>query len=94
MVFTVTLSAASEQTVTVDYLTSNGSAVTPNDYQTVSGTLTFLPGQTTSPPFPGTPFRRYSQCLPDYLTHLGRNAIELRDREIAGLTTVEAIHLR
>lgn len=47
MVFTVTLSAASTQTVTVDYITSDGSAMNPADYQAVSGTLIFNPGQTT-----------------------------------------------
>ena len=46
-VFTVTLSPASSQTVTVDYSTSNGTAIDPADYQFVSGTLTFTSGQTT-----------------------------------------------
>lgn len=43
--FDVTLSAASEQTITVDYLTGNGSAVAGVDYQAGAGTLTFLPGE-------------------------------------------------
>ncbi|OFW79562.1 MAG: hypothetical protein A2Z48_09370 [Actinobacteria bacterium RBG_19FT_COMBO_70_19] len=46
-VFTVTLSAASGQTVTVDFATANGSAVTPGDYVANSGTVTFDPGTTT-----------------------------------------------
>jgi len=46
-VFTVTLSAASGQTVTVDFATANGSAVTPGDYVANSGTVTFNPGTTT-----------------------------------------------
>ncbi|HVS80930.1 MAG TPA: DUF4394 domain-containing protein, partial [Pyrinomonadaceae bacterium] len=46
-VFTVTLSPASTQTVTVDYFTSNGTATAPSDYQSVNGTLTFSPGVTT-----------------------------------------------
>ncbi len=45
--FTVTLSPASGQTVSVNYATSNGSALAPADYQAASGTLTFLPGETT-----------------------------------------------
>ena len=49
--FTVTLSVASGQTVTVDYDTSNGSAIGGTtgtaDYIPASGTLTFNPGQTT-----------------------------------------------
>jgi len=47
-VFTVTLSAASNLTVNVDYATANGTAtVADNDYQVSSGTLTFNPGDLT-----------------------------------------------
>ncbi|CAG0959908.1 RTX-I toxin determinant A from serotypes 1/9 [Methylophilaceae bacterium] len=45
--FTVTLSAASGQTVSVNYATSNGTATAGSDYTATSGTLTFTPGQTT-----------------------------------------------
>ncbi len=45
--FTVTLSAASGQTVTVNFATANGSAVANADYTTQSGSLTFAPGETT-----------------------------------------------
>lgn len=45
--FTVSLSAASSQTVTVNYATSNGSAAVGSDYVAKSGTLTFAPGQTS-----------------------------------------------
>lgn len=48
-VFTVLLSAASSNTVTVDYTTVNGSAFDTTDYTGVSGTLTFLPGETSQP---------------------------------------------
>ncbi len=47
--FTVTLSAASGRTVTVDYSTVGGSAIAPGDYTSTSGTLTFTAGQTTRP---------------------------------------------
>ena len=42
----VTLSAASAQTVTVAYATSNGTATAGSDYTAASGTLTFKPGMT------------------------------------------------
>jgi co-chaperonin GroES (HSP10) len=46
LVLTVTLSAASAATVSVDYATANGTAQTSdNDYQSASGTLTFNPGE-------------------------------------------------
>jgi hypothetical protein len=46
VVFTVTLSAASGRTVTVDYYTDDDSAHAPGDYISTSGTLTFNPGDT------------------------------------------------
>jgi hypothetical protein len=45
--FTVSLSPAAAQTVTVNYATSNGSAQSGSDYTTASGLLTFQPGQTS-----------------------------------------------
>jgi hypothetical protein len=48
LLFTVTLSASSAATVSVDYATANGTAQTSdNDYQSASGTLTFNPGELT-----------------------------------------------
>ncbi|HYO63781.1 MAG TPA: Calx-beta domain-containing protein [Pyrinomonadaceae bacterium] len=46
-VFTVSLSAASANTVTVNYSTANGTAVAGSDYTAASGSLVFSPGQTT-----------------------------------------------
>ena len=42
--FTVRLSPASEQTVTVSYRTASGTAVAGRDFDTASGKLTFAPG--------------------------------------------------
>jgi hypothetical protein len=49
--FNVTLSSASSTTVTVDYVTQNGTATfgTGNDYNAKTGTLTFLAGETSIP---------------------------------------------
>lgn len=44
--FTVTLSAASSLPVTVAYATANDTATAGSDYQTASGTMTFLSGET------------------------------------------------
>jgi hypothetical protein len=46
MVFHVTLSAACDVPVTVDYDTADDTAAADSDYQAAAGTLTFAPGQT------------------------------------------------
>ncbi len=45
--FTVTLSAASSNAITVAYATADGTALAGSDYQAVSGTVTFAPGEMT-----------------------------------------------
>jgi Calx-beta domain len=45
--FTVTLSAAYDQAVTMSYRTVNGTATSDGDYVARIGTLTFAPGETT-----------------------------------------------
>ena len=45
--FTITLSAASGKTITVQYATADGSASAGSDYEAGSGTLTFAPGETS-----------------------------------------------
>ena len=47
LVFTATLSHASSRTVTVDYATSDGTALAGSDYTAASGTLTFNAGDTS-----------------------------------------------
>jgi PKD repeat protein len=44
---TVTLSATSTESITVEYITSDGTAVAGSDYITTSGVLTFAPGSTS-----------------------------------------------
>ncbi|MCA9919391.1 MAG: hypothetical protein KC445_15635, partial [Anaerolineales bacterium] len=46
MSFVVSLDAVSGRTITVNYATANGTAVSGSDYIAKSGTLTFTPGQT------------------------------------------------
>ena len=45
--FTVSLSNASSQTITVNYATANNTATAGDDYISATGTLTFTPGQTS-----------------------------------------------
>lgn len=45
--FTVTLSAANTQPITVAFTTADGTATAGSDFQSTSGTLTFAPGETS-----------------------------------------------
>ncbi len=45
--FTVQLSTASVNTVTVDYATEDGTASAPDDYISANGSIVFAPGETT-----------------------------------------------
>src|SRR5260370_41421641 len=44
--------------------------------------------------FPGTPYHRYSRCLPDYLRGLAKHAAEKRQAAIARLVSPGAIEAR
>src|SRR5579862_825218 len=44
--------------------------------------------------FPGAAYREYARCLPDFLRDLAAAAYQARNREIARLTSAEAIHAR
>ncbi len=45
LIFKVTLSTTSTQTITVNYATANNTATAGSDYTATTGTLTFTPGQ-------------------------------------------------
>ncbi|MEC4983930.1 MAG: Calx-beta domain-containing protein, partial [Oscillatoria sp. PMC 1076.18] len=45
-VFTVTLDTASSQEITVNFATNDGSAISPDDYTSDTGTVTFAAGET------------------------------------------------
>lgn len=47
--FTVKLTNPSYQTISADYITANGTAIAPSDYNSISNTVVFAPGQTTKP---------------------------------------------
>lgn len=49
LMFTVTLSAPSTDTITVQYATVSGSAIVGSDFSPASGTVTFMPGETSKP---------------------------------------------
>ncbi len=49
LTFNVTLSPAAAQTVTVDWASQNGTAVSGQDFAAGSGTVTFAAGETTKP---------------------------------------------
>lgn len=44
--------------------------------------------------FPGTRFRQYSKCLPDYLSTLARDATARREAALAELSSAAQIHAR
>ncbi len=44
--------------------------------------------------FPGTAYRDYARCLPDFLRALSQDAYNRRNREIEKLTSIEAIRQR
>ena len=47
LTFTIGLDISSSETVTVDYATTDNTAVKAEDYQAVNGTVTFAPGETS-----------------------------------------------
>lgn len=69
-VFTVTLSQPSGQKVSIDYVTVDASATSPDDYAEQKGTLTFAPGETVktitvtvNDPIPGQPEQKFVTTL-------------------------------
>jgi hypothetical protein len=87
--FTVTLSAAYDQPVTMSFRTANGTATTSdNDYVARSGTLTFAPGETTKTitiEVKGDSKREANETFSLDLFGLSSNALFTRNR---GLGTI------
>src|SRR5438552_3239489 len=48
-IFTVTLSNAADQTITVDFTRTSGTALDASDYAAQADTLTFAPDETSNP---------------------------------------------
>jgi hypothetical protein len=93
MVFTVTLSSASAQAVSVNYQTLNGtasgdatcSATRSKGYITTTGTLTFAPGETTKTiivPIVGDTAKEANQTLLVRLSNASTNATIIRSDAI------------
>jgi len=86
-IFTVTLSAASNLSVSFTYATANGTALSSRDYTTSSRTLTFAPGETTktfSVSILGDSVRESSESLFVNLT----NAVNALFTDSQGLATI------
>ena len=50
--------------------------------------------QGASAKYPGTGYRLYARCLPDYMRRLSARAVETRERELAKLTSAAAVEAR
>jgi hypothetical protein len=71
MTFTVTLSAASAANATVNFAATSGTAISGQDFDAASGTLTFAPGQTSktiSVAVRGDVIDEYDETLGVYLS--------------------------
>ena len=79
--FTVALSRAGSETVTVDYTTADGTATAGQDYTATSGTLTFSPGETE---------KTVSVPLLDDAVDEGEETLTLRLSNAAGARIVDA----
>jgi hypothetical protein len=93
LVFTATLSAASTQTVTVNYATANGTAVAGSDYTAVTGALTFAPGalaQTISVPVAGDTVYESSETVLVNLT-TPANAVLARTQAVGTIVNDDGL---
>ena len=85
--FVVTLSAASGQTVTVNYATAAGTATATSDYTTTSGTLTFPAGTTTrtiSVPIVGDTMDEPNEA---FVVNLSGASVTIADSQATGTIT-------
>ena len=87
-VFTVTLSSASGLTVSVPYSTADMTATAGNEYLATTGTLVFVPGQTTatiSVPIPGTSLNKPTTT---FAVNLGPGALNATIGAGQGIGTI------
>jgi hypothetical protein len=75
---TVLLAPAAKKSVSVAYSTSDGTAKASSDYQTTSGTLTFLAGTTT---------RTFTVPIVDDAVHEGTEQLDVTLGTVSGATT-------
>lgn len=76
--FTVTLSAVSTETITVDYATADGTAIAGTDHLSRTGSLTFEPGETSKTitvPFLSDSFQESNESFSVNLSHPHAGAI-------------------
>jgi probable HAF family extracellular repeat protein len=83
--FTITLSAASTQSVTVNYTTADGTATAESDYQAVSGAVTFAPGETSKTIAVPVFGDRLAEPIENFLVNLSSpmNALVTRAQAVA-----------
>ena len=91
--FTVTLSAASAKTVSVNYTTISGTAAAGSDFTSTSGVLTFQPGQTTAA-IPVTILNDSTPETPETFTMSLSNPVNVTIADGSGVGTIHSDEVR
>ncbi|MEY4565781.1 MAG: hypothetical protein RLY14_751, partial [Planctomycetota bacterium] len=87
-IFNVNLSVAASTTVTVDYATAPGTATAVTDFTAISGTLTFLPGETSKTLSVVVNGDRISETNESFFVNLS-NAVNATTVDGQGLGTIQ-----